>query len=234
MPDYIEDQTPDKSSVVAQPSVPSLAPQFSTAEYAHIPGTERCRLCGSLVSGEYYRINGNMLCSQCGGQARAGQPTDSNAAFLRGLTFGIGAAIVALSVYASFTIATHIYLGYLALGVGWFIAKAITKGSSGLGGRHYQIAAALLTYAAISFAEIPVLLASITRDPNFHTSLSAVVLRFWPKLLWFGVASPFLQLRSPFQGLLGLVILFVGLRIAWRSTAAQPLAVDGPYSVTAA
>jgi hypothetical protein len=28
---------------------------------------------------------------------------------------------------------------------------------------------------------------------------------------------------------IGLVILFVGLSIAWRMTAAQPIKIDGPF-----
>jgi hypothetical protein len=53
------------------------------------------------------------------------------------------------------------------------------------------------------------------------------------KLLMLGLASPFLELEDPLHGLIGLVILFVGLRIAFQLTAARPLDVDGPYRVTA-
>jgi hypothetical protein len=51
-------------------------------------------------------------------------------------------------------------------------------------------------------------------------------------LVLLGLASPFLELSSPGSGVIGLVILFVGLSIAFRSTAAKPLDVDGPFSVT--
>jgi hypothetical protein len=46
-----------------------------------------------------------------------------------------------------------------------------------------------------------------------------------------GLASPFLELASsPVNGLIGLVILFVGLRIAWQLTRGHPpLVVDGPF-----
>ena len=53
------------------------------------------------------------------------------------------------------------------------------------------------------------------------------------QLFFIGLASPFLALRDPGSGLIGLVILFVGLSIAFRMTAAKPLDVDGPYSVRA-
>jgi hypothetical protein len=46
-----------------------------------------------------------------------------------------------------------------------------------------------------------------------------------------GLASPFLELASdPFHGLIGLVILLIGVRIAWRLTRGRPaLAFDGPF-----
>lgn len=46
-----------------------------------------------------------------------------------------------------------------------------------------------------------------------------------------GLASPFLELASdPFHGLIGLVILLIGVRIAWRMTRGRPaLAFDGPF-----
>jgi hypothetical protein len=47
------------------------------------------------------------------------------------------------------------------------------------------------------------------------------------------MASPFLELQDPVHGLIGLVILFVGLRIAYQMTTARPLEVDGPYRLAA-
>src|SRR5579863_100630 len=70
---------------VRSPAASPDIPQFSTAEYAHIPGTERCRICGNLVSGEYYRVNSQMACGKCAHEAKEGQPSDSHAAFARGL-----------------------------------------------------------------------------------------------------------------------------------------------------
>jgi hypothetical protein len=240
------------------PALPAEVPQFATAEYAHVPGTERCRICGSFISGEYYRVNNHMACSTCALQARDGQPKDSHAAFVRGMLLGCGAALVGLIFYATFTIVTDFYIGFIALAVGWFVAKAIMKGSNGMGGRRYQIAAVLLTYAAISVAAVPIALAGFAKEKK-HTAAqhqadaNAVPddanggAQAQPKpdakpmnlgqalggLLLLGLASPFLELQDPVHGLIGLVILFAGLRIAWRLTGARPLAVDGPYSATA-
>lgn len=50
-------------------------------------------------------------------------------------------------------------------------------------------------------------------------------------LALIGLASPFLDLGSDaFHGLIGLVILMVGIRIAWSMTRGHPpLVVDGPF-----
>jgi hypothetical protein len=47
-----------------------------------------------------------------------------------------------------------------------------------------------------------------------------------------GIASPFLDLQNPTHGLIGLVILFVGIRFAWRFTAGRTLAVSGPHALS--
>jgi hypothetical protein len=52
-------------------------------------------------------------------------------------------------------------------------------------------------------------------------------------LLFLGLASPFLELAEPLQGLIGLVILSVGLRIAWTLTAGTKIDVMGPFGATA-
>ncbi|HVU48168.1 MAG TPA: hypothetical protein VHD85_18715 [Terracidiphilus sp.] len=240
-------------------SLGSDTPQFATAEYAHIPGTERCRICSSLISGEYFRVNGQMACGKCAGEARDGQPSDSHAAFARALLMGAGAAVLGLILYSTFAIVTGWTIGYLALAVGWLVAKGMMKGSNGVGGRRYQITAVLLTYAAISLATIPVIISQVVKDSRAkthqsqqagttadsktngqqastqpdgqkkHVSLGAAL----AQLALIGLASPFLELAEPGSGILGLLILFVGLSIAFRMTAAKPLDVDGPYGVTA-
>ena len=252
---------PDNQQGIAPVTAPAPSadvPQFSTAEYAHIPGTERCRICGNVVAGEYFRVNSQMACGKCAAEAREGQPSDSHAAFLRGLLLGAGAAVAGLILYATVVIVTGWSIGYLALAVGWLVAKGIMKGSNGMGGRRYQIAAVLLTYAAISLSAIPIGISYAikhdeTRVHKQHTgdsgdsaAVTDDAVNAQPagpagkpglgnmagQLLLMGLASPFLELQNPGSGLLGLVILFVGLSIAFRMTAAKPLQVDGPYGVT--
>jgi len=47
-------------------------------------------------------------------------------------------------------------------------------------------------------------------------------------LTLLGLASPFLELADPMHGIIGLIILMVGLRIAWQITAAKRLDISGP------
>jgi uncharacterized membrane protein len=237
-------------------------PQFATAEYAG--SGEVCKSCKQAISGSYYRINGSLACDRCTTQLQTQLPKDSHAAFVRALMFGIGAAILGLIGYAAFTIITGIMIGYISLAVGWLIGKAMRTGSRGVGGRRYQIAAALFTYAAVSMAAIPIYFSQISKDkatkpPQVKTapanpgaatddaegedsassSGGATQARAAkPKMNPFtalgllallGLASPFLELQDPFHGVIGLVILFVGIRFAWQQTGAPKIDIVGPF-----
>jgi hypothetical protein len=43
-----------------------------------------------------------------------------------------------------------------------------------------------------------------------------------------GLASPFRALADPLHGIIGLIILFVGIQIAWKITAGRPVNIIGP------
>lgn len=49
-------------------------------------------------------------------------------------------------------------------------------------------------------------------------------------LALLGIASPLLELRDPVHGIIGLVILFVGIRFAWRFTAGRAISISGPHT----
>jgi hypothetical protein len=131
-------------------------PQFGTAEYSGKPGNDHCQFCQQPIGGRYYRVNGAMACPSCADKGQAELAKDTHATFVRAVSFGVGAAIVGMIGYAVFEIATGIIIGFASLAVGWLVGTAMMKGSGGVGGRRYQIAAALLTYAAVSMAAVPV------------------------------------------------------------------------------
>jgi hypothetical protein len=170
---------------------------------------------------------------------------DSHGHFARGLVFGIGGALVGMALYATVGIITGLEIGYVSLAVGFIVGKAILMGSAGRRGRRYQVAAIALTYVAVSMSSVPIMVNQVlkTRDESAAPSASsasppapsgeAPAPTFSPEraasaigiLVMIGLASPFLQLSSPVSGLIGLVILFVGMQIAWRMTGAVPTTV---------
>lgn len=199
-----------------------------------------------------------MACEGCVQELQRRQPVDSHAGFVRGMLLGVGAAIVGMAGYAGFTILTGFYIGYVSLAVGWLVGKAIMLGSKGIGGRRYQIAAVILTYAAVSLAAVPIAISahlkaksrlesvqpqqqqSATPAENNQPaetqtqpklSFGAAILQ----LLVLGLASPFLELQDPLHGIIGLVILMIGIRIAWQITAGLRRAnIEGPYENSSA
>jgi hypothetical protein len=231
-------------------------PQFGTAEYVGSPGGDHCRYCHQLIAGSYYRINDGMPCPACAEKARCELAKDSHAAYLRALLLGIGAAVVGLILYATFVIATGLVIGYVSLAVGWMVGKAMIKGSNGIGGRRYQITAVLLTYAAVSMAAVPIWInyarqyqekQRLEAEPPQSASESGRRAPLPPprpvqprpapggwlvRITLLGFASPFVVLweRGPSYGsMIGLLILFVGMRFAWQITAGRPLEIYGPF-----
>ncbi|MGA2651294.1 MAG: hypothetical protein ABSF28_12255 [Terracidiphilus sp.] len=207
-----------------KPSAPPVKrPEFARAESMQSAAATSCQICLNQLPLEFYKLNGRSVCPDCAAKAQAGQAGDEHAAFVQGLAYGAGAAFVGLVLYAGFTIATHFYLGYVAVAVGWFIGKAMMKGSNGVGGRRYQIAAVVLTYGAISLAAIPIMIVEIApaQDVDWLGKL--------PQLVFWGIFSPFIEVTGGLSGVIGLIILFAGIRFAWRVTAAKRLVVAGPY-----
>jgi hypothetical protein len=251
------------------PSNSGSVPQFATAEYAANPGSEICKACNRPVSGSYYRVNGALACADCANKLKDQVPKDSHPAFVRGLLFGVGGAILGLILYSGFGIVTGIEIGYLSLAVGYIVGKAIRMGSSGMGGRRYQVAAALLTYAAVSMSAVPVGIYEYSKiakekktaanssslrangdggaaanpnasqpDPEAKAiakdeSAGPSIFKILGTLLFYGLASPFLDFQNPVHGVIGVVILFVGIRIAWQLTAQKQIDILGPFQAQA-
>jgi hypothetical protein len=227
-------------------------PQFGTAEYVGSPGADHCQFCHLPIAGNYYRANGAMACSGCAEKMRGELAKDTHAAYVRAIVFGIGAAILGMILYATFAIVTGIVIGYAALAVGWLVGKAMITGSNGVGGKRYQIAAVLLTYAAVSTAAIPVWIhyagehrhsqqkqaakPAADSDSNQQDDLDGPPpprpsrLAALGTLALLGLASPFLEFSgNPLGALIGLVILFVGMQFAWKMTSGKPLQIFGPF-----
>ncbi|WP_263373199.1 hypothetical protein [Granulicella aggregans] len=141
--------------------------------------------------------------------------------FVHAVAYGIAAAIVGSILYAAFNIVTHITIGYAAVGVGFLIGKAMLHATKGLGGRKFQVVAAALTYLSVSMAEIPEFLWEMHESHRAFVHYSAKLISL---LVGFALASPFILVQHNFgSGLIGLFILFIGIRFAWRMTADRRL-----------
>ena len=226
-------------------------PQFGTAEYNSGSDPNQCKTCGRSVGGSYFRVNGAMTCSDCAKQTAGMQPTDSHSVFVRGMVFGLIGAMIGLVLYSAVGIITGLEIGYVSIAVGYIVGRAVLFGTAGIGGRRYQILAAVLTYCAVSMSAVPISLSQVFQqqqqttkaaqpvsaksdaagetefdsEPTAFGLLTSVVV-----LTAIGLFSPVLGMADPLSGLIGLVILFVGLRIAWSLTEGNPVKIMGPYT----
>jgi hypothetical protein len=214
------------------------------------PAPDACAFCQTPITGEYYRVAGRMTCSPCAARAESLTPPNAHSAFVRATLFGIGAAILVSIVYSLIKLHLSFNIGYFAIGVGWVIGKAMHLGAKGNGGRRYQIIAAILTYVAITMADVPSIIRGYNKSHPTTQSQSASTNSSTPAqpssshltfggvvvgvgaLMLLGLSSPILILfSSPGWGLLNIFIILIGVQFAWRFTAPpKTAAVEGPYN----
>jgi len=128
--------------------------QFEQAEFkGGAPGGRACGRCTRPIGEEYYEAGGHALCKACADDlgGRAG----GKAAWLRGLWYGSGAALLGSIVWFAIIKILDMELGIIAVAVGLFVGFAVRKGSGGRGGWKYQALAMALTYASITAAYAP-------------------------------------------------------------------------------
>jgi hypothetical protein len=128
--------------------------QFEKAEL--LDNSPKCGICDKPLEA-YYRLGENKICSECADSVRAGQERPKNRLVARGALYGAGAAVLCCIGYALIVWITGLEIGLIAILVGYLIGSAVRKGSAGLGGRRLQLVAVALTYFAITFSYIPLL-----------------------------------------------------------------------------
>ena len=217
-------------------------PQFATAEFAPNSPAMTCAACRRPINGPYFKINGAQACASCANKIQAQIPKDTHAAFVRALLFGIAGAVAGFALYVVFALVTGLVIGFVSLAVGFIVGKAMNFGSRGAGGRRYQLVAVLLTYLAVSMSAVPIAIYQMRQQHQAQAQTQAQssdaaapreqmsVAKVIGVLALVGIASPFLDLQNPTHGIIGLVILFVGIRFAWRFTAGRTISVSGPHT----
>jgi len=241
-------------------TTPPLTPlSFQQAVYEGDPApADQCAYCGRGITNEYFRVGGHLACPVCAQRAQSLVPPNAHSVFLHALSYGAVAAVLGCIGYALLVILSGWSIGYAAIGVGYMVGWAMRRAAKGHGGRRYQVAAALLTYAAVAVAFVPIALHSIgeKKAKQAHVSQQSVTSpdgsqneaptaavspkaggSHWGKflvgivvLLGIGLISPFLQLTGSIAGgLLNLFIIFIGVRFAWQMMAVKTVSVDGPF-----
>lgn len=210
---------------------------FERAEFeGPAPATLACAFCQRPLVSQYWQISTRPACEQCRASvSRELGSSQSKASFLRALVYGGAAALVGCVAWIAIEKLFHVQIGFVAIGVGYLVGKAVRKASGGLGGKRYQVLAVALTYASIALASLPDLLHAIAgqhpaaSEPTAPPSLLGFI---WACVLLLGIAlaSPFLQGA---ENIIGLFIIGIGLYEAWKFTRPVPIVVLGPFSLNA-
>ena len=234
---------------------------FQRAQYeGETVSQNECVYCGRGIADEYYRVGGHVACTVCAQQAQSLVPPNSHKVFLHALSLGAAAAVVGCIGYTLIIILTGWTIGYAAIGVGFLIGWAMRKTAGQHGGRRYQWAAALLTYAAVAVAFVPIQIHLINKEkasqvqvqtPSTGASNGSAQAATPTEqehessgghgfvlsvliLLGLGLISPALEIASsPAGGLLNAFIIFIGVRYAWQMMAVRTVEVDGPFEANA-
>jgi hypothetical protein len=218
--------------------------QFQKAEFAG--DGPQCLGCRTPIAVEYFQLAGQTICPVCAAQVRAAQQPPSKQALMRGLLYGVGAALACSALYAAVIMITGLELALIAILVGWLVGKAVRAGCNGLGGRRCQILAVALTYFSITFSYVPVAIQQIRKTAQVNQGQKSETAKDGPTqagpapslgglvvgigyLTAIMMAAPFLNLSSGLGGILGIIIIGVGLQRAWRLTAGDPRPLTGPY-----
>ncbi len=152
------------------------------------------------------------------------EPADGSA-FAKAIVFGLVGVVAGALIYAAFILITHIQIGYLAIGVAYLVARAMMVGSGNRGGRNYQIAAIVLTLVSVALGNAFMILWSAHSDQGASLSLGNLMVA-----LPYGFEEPFLEFKdNAFGGAIGIFILYIGLRAAWRMTSGLPGASQHPF-----
>jgi len=221
------------------------------------PVAVTCAACHSQVRDEYFDVNGHSVCGRCRTSLESAAETPPGIGpFAIAAACGFFAALAGAIIYYVVLAFAHLQIGLVAILIGYMVGYSVRKGARG-GGLRFQILALALTYAAVAFAYAPIVIGgAMARDraqaartvngeirpvpvptagdqaasqakPNGARLVVAIV-----ALLGLTAAFPVLFVLGSFpSGLITAFIIFIGLRQAWRMTAAPHIQVLGPYRI---
>jgi hypothetical protein len=229
--------------------------QFDRAVSSHPPSSTdglavTCAACHAAVTDSYYDVNGHTVCSTCRTAAEAAAETPRGVGpFAIAAACGFFAALAGALIYYAVLAIANLEIGIVAILIGYMVGYSVRKGARG-GGRRFQILAVVLTYAAVALAYTPIIIRGVIDAQNKSrneqradavgeqapTSVKPVAGVVGILVLFgFAAALPVLVIFNSFpSGLISAFIIFIGLRQAWKMTAAPHVQVLGPYRVGSA
>jgi DNA-directed RNA polymerase subunit RPC12/RpoP len=231
------------------PSIPGADIQFERAELLTPDASPRiCAACHATIRNSYYTSGGRLICTNCAHRILATKPPEPGAqGLLRAALFGAGAALLGTIVYFAVLALSGYEIGFIAVGVGWLVGKAVHKGGYGRGGWKLQALAVGLTYCSIVGSYVPLAIKTIVAKQGQSVAAAAegpalqsptssgaagVGLGLGLLILFgYSLAAPFL---GGFRNILGLFIIGLGLYEAWRLNRRPQLVLSGPHTLKAA
>jgi hypothetical protein len=222
-------------------------------------GALKCASCKKPIAGEYYHLGNAPLCSACKTRveaqiAAAAARGKSGAAFTRAALFGIGAAVAGAIVYYAVIAITNFEIGIVAIAIGYMVGWGVRKGA-GVPGRRFQVLSVTLTYLAVGLAYTPLAVQEIlkkkentvvvrhdsttgtavaedsTKSSAGGGSVAMAVIVAIALIVLLPILSIVMSLPS---GLISALIIFIGLRMAWRMTGGTLMQVTGPFKIGSA
>ena len=143
-------------------------------------------------------------------------PPNADARLPQALVYGVGAAVVGAVGYAVVGLSGFM-VSIVAIGMAWLIAKAMMSATGGVGGRHFQIAAVVLTYFSVTLGQT---MDSVWFLHGRGLPVGLAMSLYSSVLLKQLLLGPFLR---GFSGIIGLVIVGIGMRQAWVMAAGSPV-----------
>lgn len=112
-----------------------------------------CAECRNILRTAYFNLDGRPLCPRCAQTYRTRiERGTGSAAMGRAVLYGSGAALAGMLGVGLLLMFVGAFRIIASVGVAYMVAKAIGKATANYGGRHYQILAVSLTYAALGLA----------------------------------------------------------------------------------
>jgi hypothetical protein len=207
--------------------------QFDRAEPIAPDASPRtCAGCHAVIRDSYYTAGGRLICINCADRILATKPPEPGTnGLLRAALYGAGAALLGTIVYFTVLALSGYEIGFIAVGVGWLVGKAVRKGGYGCGGWKLQALAVGLTYCSIVGSNVPLAMKTIVATQSQSVTPGVGLVPGLAMLFVVSLAAPFL---AGYRNILGLFIIGLGLYEAWRLNRRPQLVLSGPHALKAA